>query len=200
MRWDELPRFGAPDGGTADRGRNATFDRRALWVVVACPTLRLYGSSGRQARKIKRWARWSEIIHWPLTIGHFPFFSGGAAMKPEELSERLLDFAVRTGKVVDALPATKLGRHVASQLVRCCTSPPPNYEEACAAECRSDFIHKLSIVLKELRESRCWLRLIVRAELLAGQRLETLLDEAEQLRKIIGSSLNTAKENGRKSK
>ena len=77
-------------------------------------------------------------------------------MKPDELSERLLEFAARIGKVVDALPDTRMGRHVAGQLVRSGTSPGPNYEEGCAAESRADFIHKLSVSLKELRESRFW--------------------------------------------
>ena len=87
-------------------------------------------------------------------------------MTPEELSERLLDFAARVGKVTDALPDTRLGRHIAGQLIRSGTSPTPNYEEACAAESRKDFVHKISICLKELRESRSWLRLIIKAELL----------------------------------
>ena len=51
-------------------------------------------------------------------------------MTPDELSERLIDFAARIGKVVDALPDTRIGRHIAGQLVRCGTSPAPNYEEA----------------------------------------------------------------------
>ena len=118
-------------------------------------------------------------------------------MTPEELSERLLNLAVRAGKVTDALPDTRLGRHIAGQLVRCGTSPPANYEEACAAESRNDFIHKLAIVLKELRETRYWLRLIVRADLLPEQRLEKVLDEADQLCKIVGQSVNTAHENQR---
>ncbi|MCI0356040.1 MAG: four helix bundle protein [Acidobacteria bacterium] len=119
-------------------------------------------------------------------------------MKPEELSERLLNFAVRAGKVTDALPETRLGRHIAGQLARCGPSPAPNYEEACAAESRKDFIHKLAIVLKELRESRCWLRMVVRAELLPEPRLGDLLDEADQLCKIVGQSVNTARGNPRK--
>jgi hypothetical protein len=73
-------------------------------------------------------------------------------MTPEELSERLLNYAARVGKVVDALPNGKLGNHVANQLVRCGTSPQANYEEGCAAESRADFIHKLRVVLKELRD------------------------------------------------
>ena len=114
-------------------------------------------------------------------------------MNPDELSERFLDFAVRIGNVVDALPDTRLGRHVAGQLVRCGTSPGPNYEEGCAAESRADFSHKLSIVLKELRESRYWLRLIVRARLLSDQKMNGLIDESDQLCRIIGKSVATAK-------
>jgi four helix bundle protein len=75
-------------------------------------------------------------------------------MTPDELSERLLEFAARTGKAVDALPDTRMGRHIASQLVRCGTSPAPNYEDGRSAESRNDFIHKLRISLKELREAR----------------------------------------------
>ena len=74
-------------------------------------------------------------------------------MTPEELSKRLLNFAAKIGKLVERLPDTRLGRHIAGQLLESGTSPAPNYEEACAAFRRADFIHKLRIVLKELRES-----------------------------------------------
>ena len=114
-------------------------------------------------------------------------------MTPDELVERLLEFAVRVGKVVDALPETKLGRHVSGQLVRCGTSGFPNYEEACAAESLADFVHKLQIVLKELRESRSWLRFVMKASLLSVKKVESLHDEACQLCKIIGKSVATAK-------
>jgi len=112
----------------------------------------------------------------------------------DELLERLIDFAARVGKVVDALPDTRMGRHVGGQLVRSGTSPAPNYEEGCAAESRADFVHKLSICLKELRESRTWIRLIIKTEMLAEQRLGELLDECNQLSNIIGQSIVTAKE------
>src|SRR5215213_1101465 len=98
-------------------------------------------------------------------------------MKPNDIEDRVIDFAVRTGKVVDALPDTRLGRHIAGQLVRCGTSPPPNYDEARAAESPADFIHKLSVVLKELRETCVWLRLAVRADLLPNHRMNELLEE-----------------------
>ena len=114
-------------------------------------------------------------------------------MNPDELSDRSLDFTVRVFNVVDALPDTRAGRHVAGQLVRCGSAPGPNYEEGCAAESRADFVHKLRIVLKELRESRYWLRLVVRGKLLPGQRMEGLIDESDQLCKIIGKSVATAK-------
>src|SRR5438132_10251498 len=100
-------------------------------------------------------------------------------MTPEEMAERLVDFAARAGKVVDALPDTRLGRHIAGQLVRCGTAPGPNYEEACAAESRKDFIHKVSIALKELRESRFWIRLIIRSELLPQNLLGNILDVSD---------------------
>ena len=116
-------------------------------------------------------------------------------MTQEELSERLWDFALRIGKVVDALPDTRLGRHVAGQLVRCGTSPAPNYDEACAAETPRDFVHKLAIVLKELKESRGWLRFIIKAKLLPAQKMVDVEDEATQLSNIIAKSIVTTKEN-----
>jgi four helix bundle protein len=116
-------------------------------------------------------------------------------MKPIELSERLMEFAVRIGKVVDALPDTRMGRHIAGQLIRCGTSPAPNYEEGCAAESKDDFIHKLSICLKELRESHVWLKMIVAAGLLPPRRMGNLVDESGQLARIVGKSLVTAKMN-----
>jgi len=111
----------------------------------------------------------------------------------DQLSERLIAFAAQVGKVVDELPDTRLGRHVAGQLVRCGTSPAPNYEEARAAESRADFVHKMHIVLKELRESRCWLLLIIKAELLPPERVAAPLDECCQLSRIIAQSIVTAK-------
>jgi four helix bundle protein len=117
-------------------------------------------------------------------------------MTPDELSERLLEFAVRVAKVVDALPDTRLGRHVAGQLVRCGTSPPPNYEEGCAAESRADFVHKLSVCLKELKETRFWLRFIIRTELLPKAKLADLLQESTELCNILGQSIVTAKHSG----
>jgi four helix bundle protein len=111
----------------------------------------------------------------------------------DDLAQRLVEFAARIGKVVDALPDTRLGRHIAGQLVRCGTAGAPNYAEARGSESIKDFIHKLGICLKELRESQCWLELIVRAELLPETRLMPLIDESDQLIAIIVKSIATAK-------
>lgn len=121
-------------------------------------------------------------------------------MKPDDLSERLLELAVRIGKVVDALPETRLGKHIAGQLVRSGTSPAPNYEEACAAESRRDFIHKIRIALKELRETRCWIKLIMRSDLLPEARMSEIANETDELCKILGQSLVTARRNEEKDK
>ena len=110
-------------------------------------------------------------------------------MTPEELSERLWKFAARVGKVVDALPDTRLGRHVAGQLVRCGTASPPNYDESCAAESRRDFVHKLGVALKELKETRGWLRFIVITELLRAKRIAPLHEESRSsLRSLANPS------------
>ncbi len=116
----------------------------------------------------------------------------------EDLEDRLLEFAARVGKLVDAMPETRLARHIAGQLVRSGTSPAPNYAEACAGESKRDFIHKLGIALKELRESRVWIKLILKAELVPAERMKPLLDEVQQLCNIIGKSIVTAKQNQQK--
>lgn len=119
-------------------------------------------------------------------------------MAPEELSDRLWRFAARGGEVVDALPDTRLGRHVAGQLVRCGTAAPPNYDESCAAESRRDFVHKLGVALKELKETRGWLKFIPMSVLLPEKRVKLLLVECEELIRIIAKSIVTAKSKGRR--
>ena len=111
----------------------------------------------------------------------------------EALEDRLLEFAAGCGRAVDALPGTRMGRHVAGQLIRCGTSAAPNYAEARAAESRSDFVHKLGIALKELRESRVWLLLCAKCELLPPSVSVPLTEECTQLMNILGKSIVTAK-------
>ena len=99
-------------------------------------------------------------------------------VKTFDLEARLIDFAVQIISVVESLPKTRVGNHIAGQLVRCGTSPAPNYGEAQSAESRSDFIHKMKVCLKELRETRVWLLMIVRTSLIKPvSGLQPLIDE-----------------------
>ena len=87
-----------------------------------------------------------------------------------------------------------MGRHVGRQLLRSGTSPGANDEEACGAESRADSAHKIGIVLKELKETRYWIRLARRATLVeCPDLLDPLLGEVEQLVAIFGKSLSTAR-------
>jgi four helix bundle protein len=113
--------------------------------------------------------------------------------KGDDIEERLIDFAVRIIKLCGELPKTPAGQHVAGQLLRCGTSPAAHYGEARGAESTNDFIHKLKVCLKELNESRVWLKIIIRSEILPASRLGSLLQENDELCRIISSSIKTAK-------
>jgi len=91
-----------------------------------------------------------------------------------------------------ALPNNDVGRVIRRQVIRSGTSVGANYEEACGAESRMDFVHKMRLVLKELRETRYWLRLILAAELLAESRLADICAEADELVAITVKSVKTA--------
>jgi four helix bundle protein len=110
---------------------------------------------------------------------------------------RLLEFTVRLTKLVEALPTSRTGNHIAGQLLRCGTSPFANHGEVQAAESRKDFIHKLRICFKELKEVRRWLRFIARRELLPLKRIAALLTETEELIKIFSASIRTAEKNSK---
>jgi len=114
-------------------------------------------------------------------------------VRGEDISHRLLDFAVRIIQLTDSLPNSFVGKHIGGQILRSGTSPGANYEEARGAESNADFVHKLGIVLKELSETRYWLRVIMESELMPRNRLEGLFSEANELCKIIGKSVMTAK-------
>lgn len=112
-----------------------------------------------------------------------------------DLEERLIGFAARAIKVAEALPNTRSGSCLADQLTRSGTSPALNYGEAQGAESRKDFIHKMKVGLKELRETAVCLKIIMKAELLGEERLEKLLVEANELISIFVTSINTARKN-----
>ena len=112
---------------------------------------------------------------------------------PQELSDRWWQFAARIAKVVDALPDTRVGRHVAGQIVRSGIAAAPNYDEARCGESRADFVHKVNVALKELVETRGWLKFIILAGLLPAKRVAVLVEECDQLCRILGKSMATAK-------
>ncbi len=114
-----------------------------------------------------------------------------------DLSERLLEFAASSIKLTIKLKRTAVGRHIANQLMRAASSSGANYEEACGAESKADFIHKMQLVFKELRESLYWLKLVERTDLISGKELQPLLDEANELIKIVAKSVITAKRGGK---
>ena len=113
-----------------------------------------------------------------------------------DLEDRLLDFAVRIIRVAGSMKRTPAGHHISDQLLRSGTSPYGHHGEAESAESRADFLHKLRICAKELREARRWLRLIERAQLIAKpQLLASILAEAEELIRIFAASIRTAENN-----
>jgi four helix bundle protein len=112
-----------------------------------------------------------------------------------DLEDRLLEFTARLIKLVDALPTSRAGNHIAGQLLRCGTSPFANHGEVQAAESRKDFIHKLGVCFKELKEIKRWLRLIGRVGLIPLQQLRPLLIETEELLRIFSASIRTAEKN-----
>jgi four helix bundle protein len=112
-----------------------------------------------------------------------------------DLEDRLLEYAARVIRLVDALPATRAGRHVADQLLRCGTSPLANHGELQGAESRKDFIHKLGLCLKEIDEAWRWLRLIRSVPMMPPTKIDPLLRETEELIKIFAASIRTTKRN-----
>lgn len=111
----------------------------------------------------------------------------------DDIEERLIDFAVRVIAVCEAMPNRPAAKHIRGQLLRSGTSPAPNYGEARGAESANDFVHKLRVVLKELNESRIWLEMIARTEMIPRRLLENLLDECDQLSRIISASIHTTR-------
>ena len=121
-----------------------------------------------------------------------------AEREPCDLKGRLVSFAVRTLRLAKALPKTAEGKHIADQIARSGTSPAPNYAEAQDAESAADFIHKLKVVLKELRETEVWLLIIIEAGLLKQEAVQPLIDEANELISIFVASVKTARKKSKK--
>src|SRR5262249_44616939 len=101
--------------------------------------------------------------------------------KADQLEARLISFAAKTIALSADLPRTPQARHISLQILRSGTAPAANYGEARGAESRSDFIHKLRIVLKELNETAIWLRMISESSLLPAEQIVAIVAENHEL-------------------
>lgn len=115
-------------------------------------------------------------------------------MKGENISIRLRHFAARVVRVCRTFPDDPGAKHILRQLVRAATGGGANYEEARGAESRGDFVHKIGIANKEMREALYWLRLVREAELVVSVEVEALVSEADELVAILTASIKTAKQ------
>ncbi len=116
--------------------------------------------------------------------------------KKYDLEDRLVDYTCRMIEVVEALPNSRSGNYIAGQLIKSCHSPTFNYGEAQAAESTKDFIHKMGVVLKELKECRTALKVIIKREMVQPiTRLDAVYKETEELVAIMAKSISTAKKN-----
>jgi four helix bundle protein len=132
-----------------------------------------------------------------LDIEHFFNFGIKIIIMPDrkyDLEDRFVDYTCRMIDVVEALPNSRAGNYIAGQLVRSCHSPTFNYGEAQAAESTKDFIHKMGVILKELKECRTALKVIRKKEMIKPvSKLDGVFKETEELIAIIGKSISTAK-------
>jgi four helix bundle protein len=121
---------------------------------------------------------------------------GEVSARKYDLENRLMEFASAIIDLSEKLPSSRAGNHIAGQILRSGTSPFPNHGEAESAESREDFIHKLKLCLKELRETRRWARLIQRKGWAKNETtLLFVLSESEELIRIFASSIKTAQQN-----
>jgi len=110
-----------------------------------------------------------------------------------DLEDRLVEFSSHVIDVVEALPSTRAANYIAGQLVRCGLAPALLYGEAQGAESRDDFIHKMKVGLKELKETWTCLKLIIRRKMVTS--LDVVSKENEELIAIIAKSIDTARRN-----
>jgi four helix bundle protein len=114
-------------------------------------------------------------------------------MTAEQLKERSKKLALRTIKLVDALPRSVAAQVVGRQLLRSATSVGANYRAACRAQSRADFAAKLSIALEEADETAYWLELLGESGLMKPERLEEIAKEANELLAIMAASRKTVR-------
>ena len=116
-----------------------------------------------------------------------------AMFKSEELKERTKKFAIRIVFLFRSLPRTEEARVMGKQLLRSATSVAANYRAVCRARSQAEFISKISVVVEEADESIFWLELLIETETMTKVKIESLLDEANQILAIFAASQNTVK-------
>jgi len=114
-------------------------------------------------------------------------------MNAIELKKRLQTFALRIIKLTESLPNNITGKTLGNQIIRSGTSPGANYRSACLGKSDKDFLNKLKMVEEELDETLYWLELIIQSELIKENLLKDLINENNELLKIIVSSITTMK-------
>ncbi len=114
-------------------------------------------------------------------------------MNPEELKKRTKEFAIRIIKLVSSLQKNSIGHTIGNQLLRAGTSVGANYRAACRTKSNRDFIYKINIVEEEADETMFWLELIIETELLPKSRINSLLNEANELTAIFTATGKTSK-------
>ena len=113
-----------------------------------------------------------------------------------DLEDRIVKFASRCIKACAALPIKRIGSSsLADRIFRSATSIAANYAEASESESRKDFIHKIKIAMKELSETRVWLKIIGESEYIERQKLQLLINESIELTRILSASIITARTN-----
>ena len=111
----------------------------------------------------------------------------------KDIQKRTFDFSLRIIMLTAHLPESKSGKTLGHQLIRAGTSIGANVEEAEAAYTKDSFCYKMNIALSEARETHYWLRLIKSSGLLKPDRLSPIIDEAEELKKILGAIVSKAR-------
>src|SRR5262249_22647790 len=111
----------------------------------------------------------------------------------DQFEERLIKFAARIIRLAGRVPKSFQGRHVANQIMRSGTAGAPNYAVARGAESRSDFIHKMRIVLKELNETAVWIRIMAESSMISPELLVDILAENTELCRMASASIRTAR-------
>jgi four helix bundle protein len=113
-------------------------------------------------------------------------------LTPQEMEERLIEFASRIIELAEALPKTAAAKHLGGQILRSGTSPALNYGEAQGAESREDFVHKMKVCLKELRETLVCLKIIAKRNWFSEKKLAPLIAENNELVSMFVTSVKTA--------